>query len=509
MYYAPTQVDLNLVMQPTKDIFVKIDLLNKNFKTIDSLECNLISDNLSVDGESKQRRSYTCELQVSDPSFLVGSDKKIWIDKYIRVYYGIRNLRTKEINYYLLGTFSYQSVDYSFDATTNQLSLKCVDLMADYDGTKNGQFVAENNEGQYISEFIIEQGQTISGAVIQTLDIAGIERYEVEETTDILQKDIPYDLEFSGTFTYCDIWIKICELYPGWEFYFDVDGTFIWRKIPTGLHEPVVFDNNFLDRILISENISYDFSSIYNKTIVWGKVLELEYDDRYTEECTFKNGVYSIKLAKLVNQENYGEDANPELIESLDEIDHLDRIGIKISVNSIGNDKIKINDLDPLPIVHDDGTPIKAGDLKKNQVYVFSYRRNLGETIQNCLYLLGQYQCYGEYTEQSLDCPFSVPNLGYVIVNRVDYDNLYSDDLCYNQAEYLNYQTTVMQDTLDLSCLIIPWLDVNEKIEYKPRQAEKKSQYIIKNFSWSSLDGTMSMTLYKFLEDFEYVKKDK
>lgn len=519
MYYTPTQIDLNLVTQPTKDIFVKIDLLMKNFKTIDSLECNLISDNLSVDGESKQRRSYTCELQVSDPSFLVGADRKIWIDKYIRVSYGIRNLRTKEIHWYELGIFSYQSVDYSYDATTNLLSLKCVDLMADYDGTKNGQFVYKNDDGEYITDLILEKGQSISNAVITTLDMAGIIKYEVEDMVDEIkdesgkiikvQKELPYDLEFNGTFTYCDVWTKICELYPGWEFFFDVDGTFIWRKMPTGLHEPVIFDNAFLDKILISENISYDFSKIYNKTIVWGKVLELEYDDRYTEECAFKDGVYSIKLAKLVNQENYGEVSNPELIESLDEIDHLDQIGIKISANSIGNDKIKINDLDPLPIVHDDGTPIKASDLKKNQVYVFSYRRNLGETIQNCLYLLGQYQCYGEYTEQSLDCPFSVPNLGYVIVNRVDYDNLYSDDLCYNQAEYLNYQTTVMQDTLDLSCLIIPWLDVNEKIEYKPRQAEKKSQYIIKNFSWSSLDGTMSMTLYKFLEDFEYVKKDK
>ena len=100
----------------------------------------------------------------------------------------------------------------------------------------------------------------------------------------------------------------------------------------------------------------------------------------------------------------------------------------------------------------------------------------------------------------------ALKNLGYEIVNRVDYDQLYSDDLCFNQAEYLTYQSTALQDTMNIECLIIPWLEVNQKIEYTSRQTNKTDQYMIKNFSWSSLSGTMSMTIYKFLESFEYVK---
>ena len=84
---------------------------------------------------------------------------------------------------------------------------------------------------------------------------------------------------------------------------------------------------------------------------------------------------------------------------------------------------------------------------------------------------------------------------------------MYSDDLCYSQAEYLTYQSTALLDTIKLELLIVPWLDVNQKIEYVKKQSGESNQYIIKDFSWSSLGGTMSMTIYKFLESFEYVKK--
>lgn len=500
-YYTPTQEDFSIIRQQTKDIFVKVELLNRDFKTLDTFDAVLIDDNISVDSQSYQRRNYSCNLYLPDASFIVGDDHKIWIDKYIRVHYGIKSLKTKQVKYWLIGTFSYQTVDYTYDAVTKQLSLKCLDMMADYDGTKNGQV------GEY--ELLIPAGEDIRKSIVGILEIAGITKYYVED----IKKEIPYDLEFTGTYTYCDILTKICELYDSWEFFFDVDGTFIWRKIPTGLHEEVSFDDTFIDKTWISENTSYDFTGIYNKTEVWGKVLELEYDDRYTEDTSFavENGVgvYTVMLPKIGNKEDYENIENEdvvEYIESLDEIDNLDQIGFKVTADSIGNDMVRFNSCSPIPIVNDDGTPIVAGRMKANQTYVFSYRRNMGETQQNCLYLLGQYQCHGVYIEENPDCPFSVGNLGYEILNRVDYDELYSDDLCYNQAEYLTYQSTALLDTITLELLTIPWLNVNQKIKYTSKTTGETNQYIIKSFNWSSLSGTMSMTLYKFLESFNYVK---
>lgn len=483
MYYYPTQEDMRIVKQQSKNVFLKIELLNKNFKIIDSIYGNLISDSLTVDSEAKQRRAYSCVLHVTDSSFFIGDDKKIWIDKYIRVYYGITPVRHAEPKWWLIGTFTYIDVNYSYSETENQISITCGDLMADYDGTKNGQMAGYSLK--------IPAGEDIRKSILAILKDAKITNYYVED----IHKEIPYDLEFNDTKTYCDILTKICDLYDSWEFYFDIDGTFIWRQIPTGLSEPVSYDDTLIDQIWINESTNYSFSGIYNVTEVWGKMLELTNEDRYADTSTFSGGVYSITL---------------EGVTSLDKIDHLDKIGIKICANNSGGDTVKINDLSPIPILNEDGTPIKKDRLQADKVYVFSYRRNVNQTITNALFLYGQSQTYGIYKETNKSCPFSTTNLGYEIINRVTYEDLYSDDLCYNQAEYLTYKSTAMMDTITLTLLIVPWIDVNQKIKYTLKNSGKTEQYIIKSFNWSTLDGTMQLVLYRFLEDFSYVKnKDK
>ena len=138
---------------------------------------------------------------------------------------------------------------------------------------------------------------------------------------------------------------------------------------------------------------------------------------------------------------------------------------------------------------------------------MFRYRRlTVNETgVLSGLFLLGQYQCYGKYIENSDECPFSVKNLGYEIMKAVDYQNLSDDAACYNQAEYLAYASTAMMDTVTLNTLIIPWLEVNTKVRYTPKYNNETNQYITKNFSWSTGTGTMTLTLYKFLESFSFV----
>ena len=241
MYYSPTNQDIGLIRQTEKTVFVNIELLDKQFKILDTLQGNLLSDTLNVDSKSKQRRTYSCELHVTDPSLLIGNDKKIWIDKYIRVYYGIKGGPGKSITWWLVGTFTYIDVDYSYNAAENTLSLSCADLMADFDGTKNGQISGLN--------FVIPAGEGIRSSVLALLKEMGVSQYNVED----IQKEVPYDLEFSTPTTYCDILTQLCELYPSWEFFFDVDGTFIWRKIPSGLWEPVILDDSLIDCLWIDE----------------------------------------------------------------------------------------------------------------------------------------------------------------------------------------------------------------------------------------------------------------
>lgn len=492
MSHNITQEDLNLLRQSTQQIFLKVDLINKQFKILDSLEGVIINDQFSCTNDSSQRRSYSCDLVITDSSFTIGRDKKIWLDKRLRVYYGIKSLRSGVIIWYRIGTFLYTDMSYRISGTERTLSLTCADLMAEYDGTLNGQVgglgSALSGSPHTAQGLTIPSGQDIRTTVIALIGNAGIKSYSVEN----IGKEVPYDLEFQTGVTYCEIWTTLCQLYDTWEFFFDTDGTFIWREIPNCADTPVTLDDSVMQHVVIDESANSSFSNIYNVTEVWGKVIELEQDDRYADQSSYSGNTYHVSF-------NY--------YNSWNDVDNLTQFGIKICAANQAAPRISVNGYAAIPIYDGNGNPLAAGVLKANTAYVFRYRRlTVSENgISAALFLLGQYQCYGKYVENSRECPYSVPNLGYEIIQALDYNGLSDDAACYNQAEYLTYAATAMMDTITLTTLVIPWLEVNTKISYTPHYNQETSQYIVKNFSWSSGTGTMTLTLYKFLESFSFV----
>lgn len=460
-----------------------MELLNRDLKVVDYIEGNLLSDNFSCTGESKIRRSYNCEFIMTGSSFTVGQDKNIWIDRYIRVYYGIKHQRSQEIIWYLLGTMSFIDINYSYSSRDRKISLTCMDMMAEYDGTKNGMI-----QGQ---KLIAPAGQDIRTTIIALLNSAGIKNYMVDD----IGKEVPYDLEWGTGSTYVQALTELCELYDSWEFFFDEEGTFIWRKIPTGFHDQHILDSAILAPLVISESLQDSFQGVYNATEVWGQVLDLAEDDRFASTSTYTNHTYNITLSGITD---------------MDSIDNFTYIAIRITTANQGNDFISINGLERIPIVNDNGDAIPSGRLKANTDYVFRYRRTLGTSQQQKnFYLLGQYQAYGYYEETSRDYPYSITNLGYRILNVIDKPELYSDDLCQNQAEFETYQTSIKKHTLNLATIIIPFLEPNQKIEYRSKSTGLTEYYMIKDFSWRTMDGTMSITLYKFNEDYSYVYNRK
>ena len=493
MSYTVTQEDLNILRQGKQTVYIRVELCGPSFKLLDTLEGVVLSDNFSVDSSAQQRREYRCDLTFISSSFDIGRDKKIWMDKRLRVYYGVHSLRTGEIHWYRIGTFAYVDVSYSFTQTERKISLSCADLMSQYNGTLNGQlkgFGSSNSNSSLAAYGLrIPAGEDIRKSIIATLEDAQIDSYIVED----IQKEIPYDLEFDTGATYGEVWEKICGLYDTWEYFFDADGTFIWRTIPTCLDDPVSLSDHILQRLVIPENTSSSFSGIYNVTEVWGRVLELTKEDRYADSSTCSDNVYSISL------EDYS---------SWDDIDNLTKIGVKICSENLDSPAFSINGLNSIPIVDGDGLALKAGVLKAENIYVFRYRKTSTESPGK-LFLLGQFQCYGRYEENSPSCPFSIPNLGYEIVKSEDCSGLSDDAACYNQAQYDTYKTTAMMDTISLEMQVIPWLEVNTKWEYTPQHSRQTGQYIVKSFHWSVGTGTMNVTLYKFSEDFSFIYNRK
>ena len=54
-----TQADLSALRQGEQEVHLKVELLNSNFKVLDSLEGYIVNDSFSQDSESIQRRSFS------------------------------------------------------------------------------------------------------------------------------------------------------------------------------------------------------------------------------------------------------------------------------------------------------------------------------------------------------------------------------------------------------------------------------------------------------------------
>lgn len=69
VWYKPSETEVKTVLQHSKDIYIKVELLNRDLTLQDTLEGNMINDSFTIDSESKQRRTYSCDMYVSDATF--------------------------------------------------------------------------------------------------------------------------------------------------------------------------------------------------------------------------------------------------------------------------------------------------------------------------------------------------------------------------------------------------------------------------------------------------------
>jgi len=267
-----TQTDKNIVNQSTKDLSIIVELLNSDFKVIDYIEGKLISDSFSIDANSAIRRTYSMELLVTDSSMLIGYDKRIWMDKYIRPYIGIKENRTSNIIKYLKGTFTMLDSNYTFDVSTNVLSLSCSDLMSELNGERNGALK---------SSIKIEEGEKVRDVIVKLLSETMVRKFVISDMDNL---KIPYEMEFDESKTYYDALNEIVSLFSYFEMFFDIDGTFVIQKIPHQDSANIMLDSSFITPLVISETSNTSFKDVYNRIIVWGQSIEPDYS---TDQCTY------------------------------------------------------------------------------------------------------------------------------------------------------------------------------------------------------------------------------
>lgn len=526
-----SQQDIYLLFDKHQSPYVRLELLEKNlngsFIVLDTIEGNLVSGDYSEDAESEVRRTLSFNLVVTDRSYTVGEFNRIWVDKYVRVYIGKKESRSKEIYWYSKGIYIFNDAQTTFSATDNSITISCSDLVSTLDGTHNGQIDAVTVK--------IPQGSIIRDAMIQTVtQLGGITSYRVDDigeytclegiVEDYLERrelypdwnKAPYDLEFSTGATVWEIVCELRDLYPGFEAYFDEEGTFICQRIPNCDADDIVLSNDTVSRLVISENSSVDLSTVRNVTRIYGASIET---DRYSDTCATENNVYKVSFDTFTLADNVivGVKVNST---------NVDNMKLQISYNGGNTEAIDIVERNVNIIVKDQSgniivdtnipndsevevtttvsyEPCVAGKFEAGKVYCFKYSKclNTGEEESHMYWVYqGQYQVEALYKNEDEGTAFCVQKIGerLQVLSGGEYDNITTDALAMENASYQTWLKSRLNETITLECMDIPFLEVNTKIEYKPRNSDSAEYYIIKRIQESFMQGIMTIEMMKF-----------
>ena len=444
-----TEQQYRTVMQSIQSRYIWLELLNYNFQTVDELSGVAVGGSITIDANADVRRTGSIELVVKDSTFEVQSGGKIWLDKYVRVWVGIASLHTGEIERTNCGLYIIDAPSYSYNTSTNTLTLNLLDLMSKLTGIRNGYLKGIPT--------VIKAGESIRKAIIDTLALGGFTQYVIDEPPS--PGTVPNDLEFAQGSTVYDILSGLRDIYPNYEMYFNTEGVFYYKPIPTGYNEPISVDDSLFNHIVLSEDLNTDFQNVKNSIEVYGRTHEPAH---YSTATSVSGKEISLTIADVSAY-------TADLI-----------YGFTLTDNTgIANPSLKINSLASYPIKNDDGNPTTIQAEAGEVYYCVQFKGDHWRW-------LGHLQAYGFAEGLNEQSPFFVGGT----VGRIrlplydgDYANCVTDNLAQQRAEYELWKHTNLNNTLTLNVVPVYWLDVNILVEYTLKRNNIKGQYLIKNIN--------------------------
>ena len=284
--------DYNVLKQQYIKKYIRLELLDFQYNIVDELSGNMTKCSINVDSNSDLRRSCDLGFVVTTSTFDIKAGSKIFLDKMVRPYVGYENMRTGEIQWYNQGIYLVNNPQWSYNASTNEISMQALDLMSKLTGLRNG-----NLEGIPTK---IAKDENVREAIIKTIELGGFTKYICEEckTKDGTIVPVPYDIEIDVGGTVYDILSSLRDIMPNYQIYFDINGVFHYEPIPLAYDDPVLIDDDLFNNVLISENINTDFESVKNYVEVLGHTWDVDYYSP-SENTTVRGGTITPTFADL------------------------------------------------------------------------------------------------------------------------------------------------------------------------------------------------------------------
>ena len=289
--------DYNVLKQQYIKKYIRLELLDFQYNIVDELSGNMIKCSINVDSNSDLRRSCDLGFVVTTSTFDIKAGSKLWLDKFVRPYVGYENMRTGEIQWYNQGIYLVNNPQWSYNASTNEISMQALDLMSKLTGLRNG-----NLEG---IPTVIAKDENVREAIIKTIELGGFTKYICEEckTNDGTIVPVPYDIEIDVGGTIYDILTGLRDIMPNYQIYFDINGVFHYEPIPLAYDDPVLIDDDLFNNVLISENINTDFESVKNYVEVLGHTWDVDYYSP-SDKTTVSGGTITPTFSDLKTLED-------------------------------------------------------------------------------------------------------------------------------------------------------------------------------------------------------------
>ena len=462
------QDDYNILSQQIITKYIKLEILNFQYNVVDEISGNLTAMSVNIDSESDLRRSCNLTFVVTDASFDVKAGNKIWLDKFCRPWVGYENIYTGKIQWYNQGIYLINAPSWRYNATTHELSLAGLDLASKLTGLRNGELEGIPTK--------IPAGSSVREAMIAAIELAGFTKYTISECKDVDGNIIavPNDIEIAQGGTVWNIVTQLRDILPRYETFFDVDGVFIYQPIPTGSGDPVIIDDTIWPNLLIDESINNDFESVKNYIEVYGRTLDPSY---FSTNTTYSGSTLSLSVA------DYPTALTDNTIVGFTTPSTGD-------ISATSGISLKMNSL-TASVLYEYGTNNPVTALDNETYYVAYYNQGW--------YLMGHQQPVGIAYDDNPDSPFyvngSIGRIRHVLYGG-EYENITSDKLALERAKYELWKRTRLQDSIALTSIPNPWLDVNVLISHaiRGKSQENAAQYIIKSISTDyGIEGTQSI----------------
>ena len=301
------QLELELQTNLTRQVFIKIEILNQEDKVINEVSGSAIGGNYNIDSMSAVRR--TCSISFNlENDYLPDEDSVFWINKRFRLYVGLKEMRTNSVYWFNKGTYAIKDPSINISINENTITINGLDKMALYNGDIGGQL-----ETGYIIDIVDENGEKVEVYVDETIEALMTEGGETNLSIAKTDLFLPYKIESAIGDTRYDVVKKLTDLFYNYQAYYNLDGCFVFGQKPAYQSKSAIVNeiamnfskdytnsriNNIPYNLLISINRDIAYSNVKNKIIVYGGVHDDGYQPKYeiiVNNDSYPNSPYTVE----------------------------------------------------------------------------------------------------------------------------------------------------------------------------------------------------------------------